>query len=157
MEWQQRHQVRLKWDRGFYFPNNPVLRHEFNQHNLLKVYQFMKYNLELTSQVTQMRTHYCCRDADRLKKEKYRREKKRIRVTAVLSKDAPWSLPRWLLIHPAQIRRAVPRHYNPTPIHPFRKAVSGISRQQTNKCPFLNKGIETIKDKSTYFYPANSR
>lgn len=36
----------------------------------------MKDNLELTSQVTQMRTHYCSRDADHLKENTEGKKKK---------------------------------------------------------------------------------
>lgn len=118
---------------------------------ILSVYEIQS-GVDLT-QVTQMRTHYCCRDADRLKKENTQGKKQNQRYCSSNQRCSRL----WSLIQPAQIRRAVPHHSNPTPIYPFMKAVSGISRQQTNKCPFLNKGIETIKDKSTYFYSANSR
>lgn len=36
----------------------------------------MKYNLELTSQVTQMRTHYCREDVYHLQKKKQNEKKK---------------------------------------------------------------------------------
>lgn len=94
-----------------------------------------------------------------LKKKIQKEKKKRIRDTVVLCKDARGSVKSAsLAANPSSTDQTccALSDYNPTSIYPFIKAVSGISRQ-TNKCPFLNKGIETIKDKSTYFYSANSR